>query len=86
AASEPLVLFGTADPDAAVYALDANTGVEVWRFQTFNPDEGPADIGAGVTVAQPGTPAGGADGAAFVASKDGIMYALDLTTGQQLWA
>lgn len=85
ATGEPLVLFGTADPDAGIYALDANTGAEVWRFQTYNPDNGPADVGAGVTVALPGSEAGGADGMAFVASKDGNMYGLDLTTGAQDW-
>ena len=37
---EPLVLFGTADPDSEVYAVDANdrrTGVEV-RQRTTRPD------------------------------------------------
>ncbi len=85
ATGEPLVLFGTSDPDAAVYALDAVTGAEVWRFATYNPNNGPADVGAGVTIASPGTAAGGADGAAFVPSKDGNLYALDLTTGAQRW-
>lgn len=84
ATGEPLVLFGTADPDAGVYAIDANTGAEVWRFQTYNPDQGPADIGAGVTVSGPGVN-GFADGMAYVPSKDGNLYALDLTTGQQVW-
>ena len=85
ARGEPLVLFGTADPDAGVYALDANTGALVWRFQTYNPNDGPADIGAGVTVALPGSAAGGVDGSAYVPSKDGNVYALDLTTGAQKW-
>lgn len=85
ARGEPLVLFGTADPDAGVYALDANSGTLVWRFQTFNPNNGPADIGAGVTVALPGSAAGGVDGMAYVPSKDGNVYALDLTTGAQQW-
>jgi len=85
ATGEPLVLFGSADPDAAVYALDAVTGHLVWRFQTYNPNNGPADIGAGVTVALPGTAAGGKDGMAYVPSKDGNVYALDMTTGVQVW-
>lgn len=29
-----LVVFGTGQPDDAVYALDASDGSEVWRFQT----------------------------------------------------
>ena len=81
---EPLIVFGTADPDAGVYALDAVTGKEVWRFQTYNPDDGPADIGAGVTISPPGNN-GFADGVAYVPSKDGKMYALDLTTGAKIW-
>ena len=90
---EPLVLFGTADPDAGVYALDANTGgvtkatpngSYVWHFQTYNPNDGPADIGAGVTISPPGNN-GFADGVAYVPSKDGKLYALNLTTGAEIW-
>jgi outer membrane protein assembly factor BamB len=85
ATGEPLVLFGTADPDSGVYALDAVTGHLVWRFQTYNPNNGPADVGAGVTIALPGTAAGGKDGMAYVPSKDGNVYGLDMTTGAQVW-
>ncbi|MGH9081232.1 MAG: PQQ-binding-like beta-propeller repeat protein [Acidimicrobiales bacterium] len=85
ATGEPLVLFGSADPDSAVYALDAVTGHLAWRFQTYNPNNGPADIGAGVTIALPGTAAGGKDGMAYVPCKDGNVYALDMTTGAQVW-
>jgi outer membrane protein assembly factor BamB len=81
----PLVLFGTADPDAGVYAIDALTGVEVWRFQTYNPPPGVYDIGAGVTVSPPGA-MGFAHGVAYVPSKYGIMYALDLTNGTKIWS
>jgi outer membrane protein assembly factor BamB len=80
----PLILFGTADPDSAVYALNAVTGAKVWRFAVDNPAPGVFDIGAGVTVSAPGVN-GFADGVAYVPSKLGIMYALDLTTGTQLW-
>lgn len=80
----PLVLFGTADPDSRVYALDAVTGREVWRFASYNPAPHLYDVGAGVTVAPPGR-FGIASGVAYVASKYGIMYALDLTTGRELW-
>ena len=48
ATGEPLVLFGTADPDSAVYAIDAVTGVLVWRYAVYNPPPGSYDVGAGV--------------------------------------
>ncbi len=82
---EPLVVFGTADPDASVYALNALTGAEVWRFQAVNPPPGTYDIGAGATISVPGAN-GFADGVVYVPSKFGILYALDLTTGAQIWA
>jgi outer membrane protein assembly factor BamB len=81
----PLVVFGTADPDSAVYALNAVTGKEVWRFQTLNPNKGTYDVGAGAVISPPGTN-GFADGVAYVDNKDGIMYAIDLTTGKQIWS
>ena len=83
--NEPLILFGTADPDSAVYALDAVTGEQVWRFATDNPPPGVYDVGTGVTISPPGAN-GFADGVAYVANKYGIMYALDLTTGSQVWS
>jgi outer membrane protein assembly factor BamB len=82
---EGLVLFGTADPDAGVYAIDAITGATVWRFQSYNPKPADFDIGAGVTVSAPGLN-GFADGVAYVSSKYGITYALDLTTGTEIWS
>jgi eukaryotic-like serine/threonine-protein kinase len=82
---EPLILFGTADPDSSVYALDAVTGAEVWRFAAANPPPGMYDIGTGVMISPPGAN-GFADGVAYVGSKYGIMYALDLTTGSQIWS
>lgn len=81
----PLVVFGTSDPDSSVYALNAITGAEVWRFQTSNPNQGPFDVGAGATISAPGAN-GFADGVVYVPNKAGIMYALDLTTGAQIWA
>ncbi len=79
-----LVFFGTSDPDSAVYAIDAITGAFVWRFQTSNPSPYSFDVGAGVTVSPPGNN-GFADGVVYVANKHGIMYALDLTTGAEIW-
>jgi outer membrane protein assembly factor BamB len=80
----PLVLFGTSDTDSAVYALNAATGAEVWRFQTYNPPPGLFDVGAGATVSPPGA-LGFTHGVAYVPNKYGIMYALDLSNGTQLW-
>jgi outer membrane protein assembly factor BamB len=80
----PLVLFGTSDPDSAVYALNAVTGAEVWRYATYNPGSHAYDVGAGVTISPPGLN-GFADGVAYVPNKYGIMYALDLTTGALIW-
>jgi outer membrane protein assembly factor BamB len=80
----PLVLFGTADPDSAVYAINAKTGAGVWRYAVDNPAPGTYDVGAGVTTTAPGVN-GFADGMAYVPSKLGILYALDLTTGALVW-
>lgn len=80
-----LVFFGTADPDSAVYAINAITGATVWRYAVENPgNPGTYDVGAGVTVSPPGNN-GFADGVVYVASKYGIMYALDLATGALIW-
>jgi len=80
----PLVLFGTADPDASIYAVNAVTGQLVWAFKTHGVGT-LADVGSGVTVALPGTPSGGAGGMTFTPSKDGYVYAIDLTTGVEKW-
>ncbi len=80
----PLIVFGTADPDSAVYAVNALTGVKEWRFQTYNPSGSKYDVGAGAVISPPGAN-GFADGVAYVDNKDGLMYALDLSTGKQIW-
>lgn len=80
-----LLLLGTADPDASVYAIDAVTGAKVWSFKTLpKPGSTDIDVGGGVTVSPPGTN-GFADGVAYVGGKDGYEYALDLTTGALIW-
>lgn len=84
ATGEGLVFFGTSDPDSAVYAINAITGQAVWRFQTSNPAPHIFDVGAGLTVSPPGTN-GLAGGAVYFANKYGIMYAVDLTTGTEIW-
>ncbi len=83
ASGEPLVFYGTSDPDSAVYAVDAITGAPVWRYAVADPS-GVQDVGAGVVLSLPGIN-GFADGVAYVESKSGIMYALDMTTGGLIW-
>jgi outer membrane protein assembly factor BamB len=79
-----LLVFGSSDPDDAIYALNARTGTKVWRFQTTitHADQ---DVGAGPTISPPGTN-GLADGVVYEEGKDHILYALDLLTGQQSWS
>ncbi len=79
-----LVVFGSTNPDDAIYAVNAQTGAEVWRFQTAitASDE---DVGAGPTISPPGTN-GVADGVVYEIGKDKILYALDLLTGKELWS
>ncbi|HEV8065695.1 MAG TPA: PQQ-binding-like beta-propeller repeat protein, partial [Acidimicrobiales bacterium] len=79
----PLILFGTADPDSAAYAVNALSGELVWRFAPTQPP-GDFDVGAGLTVSPPGAN-GFSDGVAYVHSKYGVMYAVNLTTGAQIW-
>jgi outer membrane protein assembly factor BamB len=79
-----LLVFGSSDPDDAVYALDASTGALVWRFQT--PPSGPdQDVGAGPTISPPGAN-GFPDGVVYVEGKDTVEFAIDLSTGAQLWS
>src|SRR5215469_5465815 len=82
ATGQPLLLFGSADPDASAYAINAVTGKQVWRFMTAA--GGDDDVGSGLTVSPPGVN-GLADGAVYVPGKDGFIYGLDLTTGTQIW-
>jgi outer membrane protein assembly factor BamB len=89
ASGEPLVFFGTSDPDAALYAVDALTGNLVWSYSTYNPGSGPGgrgavDVGAGLTVSAPGVN-GFADGVVYGLNKGGYLYAMDMTTGAVDW-
>lgn len=77
-----LVVFGTTNPDNAVYALDAVAGTEVWHFTTTS--VGDLDVGAGATISPPGAN-GFADGVVYIDGKDQVEYALDLSTGASLW-
>ncbi len=84
ATSEPLVLFGTSNPDSEVYAVDAVTGALVWHDATVGTGGGDYDVGAGVMISPPGAN-GFADGVAYVVAKSGFAYAVDLTTGSLIW-
>ena len=79
----PLLVFGSANPDDSVYALDARSGTKVWRFQTAitNPD---ADVGAAPTIGRPGLN-GFPHGVVYIDGKDRLEYALDLLTGAPIW-
>jgi outer membrane protein assembly factor BamB len=81
---EWLDVFGSANPDDSVYALNAETGALVWRFQSdvTGPD---TDVGAGPTISAPRVN-GFKDGVVYVDGKDTIEYALDLATGAQIWS
>ena len=59
-----------AEIDGIVYALDATTGDERWRF------EARGDILSSPAVV---------DGVVYVGSKDNYVYALDATTGWESW-
>jgi outer membrane protein assembly factor BamB len=84
AKGEGIVVVGTADPDSREYAVDAITGQLVWEYKVANPNPYQYDIGASTTISEPGTN-GFADGVAYVPTKYGILYALDLTTGALIW-
>ncbi|WP_415379020.1 PQQ-binding-like beta-propeller repeat protein [Halosimplex sp. TS25] len=64
------VFVGTRD--STLYAVDADSGVEHWRFT------GPSD---GVTA-----PPVVADGTVYVGSRDGSVYAVDTDNGDQEWS
>jgi outer membrane protein assembly factor BamB len=78
------VVFGTSNPDGAVYALNAATGSLLWRFQTRQTGAD-QDVGAGPTISPPGGN-GFTAGVVYIDGKDGIEYALNLATGQQVWS
>jgi outer membrane protein assembly factor BamB len=78
------VVFGTSNPDGAVYALDAATGARLWRFQTLQTGQD-QDVGAGPTISPPGGN-GFTAGVVYIDGKDGIEYALNLATGKQIWS
>ena len=71
--SSPLVSNGTVyfgSGDGNVYALEASTGKEKWKFQTGD-----------VVHASPAL----ADGTIFIGSWDSFFYAIDAATGKEKW-
>jgi len=50
ATGEPLVLYGTSNPDSEVYAVDAITGALVWARCNCGYWRGDYDVGAGVVT------------------------------------
>ncbi len=77
-----LIVFGTSDPEDSLYALDAVTGAQIWRYQA--PVGNDTDIGAGPTISAPGVN-GFADGEVYVASKIREVYGINLKTGLRDW-
>lgn len=56
--------------DAALHALRASDGTELWRFQTLGAVEGTPVVKGGVV---------------YVGADDGAMYAIDAVTGAMRW-
>jgi eukaryotic-like serine/threonine-protein kinase len=79
----PILVFGSVGPDDSLYALNATTGALDWRYQTATKSY--QDVGAAPTISAPGQN-GFADGVVYVAGKDKIVYAIDLTTGNLIWS
>lgn len=82
AKGRPLLVFGSADPDDSVYALNASTGAVVWRHQAATGLN--ADVGAAPTISYPGRN-GVASGVVYATDKDKVVHALNLTTGKTIW-
>ena len=66
--ADGMILIGASD--ANMYALDARTGIERWRFK------------AGDAIVRFGSVG---DGTYVFSSGDGILHALDLATGKERW-
>ena len=64
--------------------MNALTGHEIWRFQTYNPSTKDFDVAAGAAISAPGK-YGFAQGAVFVTNKAGRAYALYLNNGTLIW-
>lgn len=67
--TEPTVYVGA--DDGRLYAIDADSGEQIWSFLTGEP------IRSSPTVV---------DGVVYVGSFDGTVYAVDAASGEQRWA
>ncbi len=78
--AQPIVFRGTAyvhSSDAFVYAINAETGKEVWRYKA---EGGPIDE----MVGRPPAPTI-KDGIMYLSCNKGYIYALDIRTGRPKW-
>ncbi len=78
--SQPIVFRGTAyihSSDSFVYAINAETGEELWRYKTAG---GPINE----TDKRPPAPTI-KDGVMYLTSNKGYIYALDVRTGRPKW-
>src|SRR5919198_296270 len=66
--ADKAVYFGSDDGD--FYAVDAQTGKEIWKFRT-----------GGVIYSSPAV----AGGSVYFGSHDGHLYAVDINTGKERW-
>jgi outer membrane protein assembly factor BamB len=62
--------------DANLYALDAESGRELWRFHTLHPDSNHTGIQSSVLAAS---------GKVYFGCRDGFFYALDAKNGELKW-
>ncbi|MGH8228794.1 MAG: PQQ-dependent dehydrogenase, methanol/ethanol family, partial [Steroidobacteraceae bacterium] len=83
--STPLVVDGVMYVSTAwskVYALDARTGRQIWRFDPKVP--GPADVPTCCGVVNRGVAV--YEGKVYVGTLDGRLIALDAATGKPVWS
>lgn len=73
---------------ATVIALKADTGEEVWRFRLSN--HGSVGINAGISIYDGyiyvSTEPGGNTNGHYEGGSEGILYCLDVLTGETIWA